>query len=257
MSGYDAWGACTVASDTSVCSIAAINPFRYRGYYYDAEIGMYYLQSRYYNPVVGRFINADEFVRLDFSLGLGLFLYCENSPVIYKDPTGYKKIVAIYYNYPGTDFKEQAYNSHNFKAKDADLIPVVSIKDFKSAWSSVSRNVEYLFLFLHGGTGRLYFKNETMTLDQIRKLPKRKVRRWVYLYSCYGGAGDESNNVAWAIAKLTDSKVSAFTKKVSYSRVFGRYIARVGRSMGCKKTFYYQRKYIWWGAIVAKSYIGE
>lgn len=45
---YDAWGVCTVVSDTSECSIATINPYRYRGYYYDNEIGMYYLQSRYY-----------------------------------------------------------------------------------------------------------------------------------------------------------------------------------------------------------------
>ena len=43
---YDAWGACTVVSDISDCSIATVNPYRYRCYYYDAEIGMYYLQSR-------------------------------------------------------------------------------------------------------------------------------------------------------------------------------------------------------------------
>ena len=50
---YDAWGKCTILSDTSGCEIATVNPFRYRGYYYDAEIGMYYLQSRYYDPDVG------------------------------------------------------------------------------------------------------------------------------------------------------------------------------------------------------------
>lgn len=56
---YDAWGKCTILSDTSGCEIATVNPFRYRGYYYDAEIGMYYLQSRYYNPEVGGgFVNA-------------------------------------------------------------------------------------------------------------------------------------------------------------------------------------------------------
>ena len=57
---YDAWGVCTIISDTSNCNIATINPFRYRGYYYDEEIAMYYLQSRYYDPMVGRFINADD-----------------------------------------------------------------------------------------------------------------------------------------------------------------------------------------------------
>jgi RHS repeat-associated protein len=56
---YDAWGACTITEDNSNCNIATINPFRYRGYYYDAEIGMYYLQSRYYDPVCSRWINPD------------------------------------------------------------------------------------------------------------------------------------------------------------------------------------------------------
>ena len=45
---YDAWGVCTISQDSSDCGIAAVNPFRYRGYYYDIEIGLYYLQSRYY-----------------------------------------------------------------------------------------------------------------------------------------------------------------------------------------------------------------
>ena len=45
---YDAWGACTVVADTSECSVAAVNPFRYRGYYFDVDTSLYYLQSRYY-----------------------------------------------------------------------------------------------------------------------------------------------------------------------------------------------------------------
>jgi len=56
---YDAWGVCTIISDISDCGIVQINPYRYRSYYYDSEIGMYYLQSRYYDPVVGRFINEN------------------------------------------------------------------------------------------------------------------------------------------------------------------------------------------------------
>ena len=58
---YDAWGAVTKAETytglTDGVDIAAVNPFRYRGYYYDSEIGMYYLQSRYYDAGVGRFIS--------------------------------------------------------------------------------------------------------------------------------------------------------------------------------------------------------
>ena len=64
---YDAWGVPTIVEDISTNDedwegdgIATVNPFRYRGYYYDNETGLYYLQSRYYDPNVGRFINADE-----------------------------------------------------------------------------------------------------------------------------------------------------------------------------------------------------
>ena len=62
---YDAWGVPTITQDSSTSQIATINPFRYRSYYYDAEIGLYYLQSRYYNPAVGRFINEDDCLELN------------------------------------------------------------------------------------------------------------------------------------------------------------------------------------------------
>ena len=86
---YDAWGVCTILSDISDCGIAQINPYRYRSYYYDSEIGMYYLQSRYYNPAVGRFINADEFCLSLFILNNNLFSYCNNNCVMNEDCSGY------------------------------------------------------------------------------------------------------------------------------------------------------------------------
>ena len=94
---YDAWGVCTVVSDTSDCSVAAVNPYRYRGYYYDPEIGMYYLQSRYYDPAVGRFVNGDsvEYVISERCFGRNLFAYCSNNPTIYADYSGYLPVVAI------------------------------------------------------------------------------------------------------------------------------------------------------------------
>ncbi len=90
---YDAWGVCTVVSDTSGCGISTVNPFRYRGYYFDDEIGMYYLQSRYYDPSLGRFVNSDApdivDAGADFSpVALNKFCYCLNSPVLNKDEQG-------------------------------------------------------------------------------------------------------------------------------------------------------------------------
>ncbi|MFR1517684.1 MAG: RHS repeat-associated core domain-containing protein [Clostridia bacterium] len=88
---YDAWGVCTVISDISETNIAAVNPYRYRGYYYDSEIGMYYLQSRYFNPIVGRFVNVDEtcFIPSDFSLSTNLWTYCLNNATNYTDSKGF------------------------------------------------------------------------------------------------------------------------------------------------------------------------
>ena len=65
------------------------NPFRYRSYVYDNETGLYYLQSRYYDPQLGRFINADAFASTGQGLlGNNMFAYCQNNPVVYADYEG-------------------------------------------------------------------------------------------------------------------------------------------------------------------------
>lgn len=82
---YDAWGNVL----TSTGSLAGVNPIRYRGYYFDTESGLYYLKSRYYDPQVGRFINADALVDAGRrSVGLNLFAYCLNDPNNSIDNTG-------------------------------------------------------------------------------------------------------------------------------------------------------------------------
>ena len=82
---YDAWGNIKVCSGVG----ADRNPLRYRGYYYDSESGLYYLQSRYYDPQLGRFISADAFVATGQGLlGNNMFAYCYNAPVNYFDYTG-------------------------------------------------------------------------------------------------------------------------------------------------------------------------
>ncbi len=84
---YDAYG--NITSQTS-SALANANPYRYRGYRYDQESGLYYLQSRYYNPVTGRFINADGMLKASNTvLGYNMFTYTENNPVMNVDPSGY------------------------------------------------------------------------------------------------------------------------------------------------------------------------
>ena len=95
---YDAWGSVTGvktkdgAAITDTAHIAYVNPFRYRGYYLDRETGLYYLQSRYYDPVVGRWLNADEALLACLQedvLMKNLYSYCENCAVIKADYSGY------------------------------------------------------------------------------------------------------------------------------------------------------------------------
>ena len=70
-------------------AMAEANPLRYRGYYYDADTEFYYLQSRYYDPAICRFINADAFASTGQGfLGLNMFAYCANNPINLLDPSG-------------------------------------------------------------------------------------------------------------------------------------------------------------------------
>lgn len=88
---YDAWGNILTKSGT----LADINPFRYRSYYYDNETQFYYLQSRYYNPEIGRFINADGYVSTRQSIiGSNMISYCENNPVVLEDSQGTRPIAS-------------------------------------------------------------------------------------------------------------------------------------------------------------------
>ena len=86
---YDAWGKPISITGSLASTVGQKNPIRYRGYYYDTETGLYYLQSRYYDPVVGRFLNADGYTTTGQGiLGNNMFAYCNNNPVMLSDPFG-------------------------------------------------------------------------------------------------------------------------------------------------------------------------
>ncbi len=91
---YDAWGKIVKINDqkpeeVAADNIANINPFRYRGYYYDTETKLYYLQSRYYDPDTGRFLNADGLIDNRGVITQNLFQYCGNNPIMHADPSGH------------------------------------------------------------------------------------------------------------------------------------------------------------------------
>ena len=100
---YDAWGCIgysvgSLNNTTLFNIIKHLSPFTYRGYCYDTEMSIYYLQSRYYSPAIGRFINTDDtriaVVTQGSVLGANLFAYCENDPISNCDYNGFIKVVS-------------------------------------------------------------------------------------------------------------------------------------------------------------------
>ena len=93
---YDAWGNCKYTYKNGGGSTGAqYNPFRYRGYYYDSDMGFYYLNDRYYDSITGRFLTPDDPSYLGANsdlLSYNLYAYCSNNPVMYVDPTGHSII---------------------------------------------------------------------------------------------------------------------------------------------------------------------
>lgn len=95
--GYDAWGYPISKTGSLAATIGTLNPFRYRGYVYDEETGLYYLRSRYYNPEWKRFINADDLVgKIGTLLCHNQYSYCGNSPILYSDQNGHAFAIGIF-----------------------------------------------------------------------------------------------------------------------------------------------------------------
>ena len=276
---YDAFG------NEKDCVGSDPNPFRYCGEYFDVESGAYYLRARYYDPGIGRFtqedthwnaanmIYGDEPQQIDaydtsiyqpstsaMRESTQLYVYCSNNAISFVDSFGYAKTYMIYYDSPNTGFEEQALNSPYYDVNDEDviLIGVVTDEDFIAAWNSMEGDIDYVYLYLHGGEGCLYFKGATMSFNgtygkSFYSLNSIYVNKKVYLFSCSGGAGDESNNVAWMFSRLTSSRVSACTGSVSYSRLFGKYLARASiHNIGGFYDFYYEKMFLLFGPIVPK-----
>ncbi len=121
---YDAWGATLTKTGSMAGTLGVHNPFRYRGYVFDLDTGLYYLRSRYYNPKWGRFINADVVLgKRGALLSHNLFAYCGNEPIIRVDPTG-----CAWY-----DFLTDSWSWISSKTNDA-WQSVIKITDSVRSW---------------------------------------------------------------------------------------------------------------------------
>ena len=92
---YDAYG--NILNINGLSEIAEVNPYRYKGYYFDSETSLYYCKSRYYSPEIIRWISQDEISYLDTSSvnGCNLYTYCNNNPIMYIDDNGNIALWAI------------------------------------------------------------------------------------------------------------------------------------------------------------------
>lgn len=130
---YDSFGNTLSIVDNSNINLGTINPFRYRSYYYDEETGLYYLNSRYYNPKIGRFINSDYIINSNFDfVSNNLFSYTSNNFINYEDKIGTSIKSAFTFLRKGA--KETVYNCMNFKEKSSYL------KTEKKSKSTGSKN---------------------------------------------------------------------------------------------------------------------
>ena len=160
---YDAWGRPYSTTGSLASTLGADNPLRYRGYVYDTETGLYYLQSRYNNPEWGRFINADAFITTGQGFaGNNMFAYCNNNPVNYVDSSGKYSysFASDYAGWIGQLFGEWLYEiiTTDEDEKDVNGLPTVNATT-KKVFNSVVRNTE---ISIGIGMG---FEGEATVLD--------------------------------------------------------------------------------------------
>lgn len=264
---YDIFGAITAVKNgsnqtiTDTTSLAFLNPLRYRGYVFDDETGLYYLQSRYYDPVTGRFINADMYADTGSGspLSTNMFAYCENNTLRFCDFNGEKTsdsrvfgtihytnyVYVIYYSYSGGsgNFLTQArQNYHYFAISPTKLVGVQTKNDFIKAWNSIDSKYKYVFILVHGGEGFLSFKDGE--IYNFSSLKQKSFLQKVWLFSCKGGfSRGRYSRVSRSIAlRAVGAIVYALECSLSYSlQPFWGYYARPSR--GSKGYWIYERCY--------------
>ena len=125
--GYDAWGAPLWCTGELAETLGKVQPFRYRGYVFDEETGLYYLRSRYYNPRWGRFVNADVLIGAGKLLSHNLFAYCDNVPVSFSDKHGQTRENSFFYE---TTIEDVAGNCA------CQTIPEIIFRNYIGEWPS-------------------------------------------------------------------------------------------------------------------------
>ena len=238
---YDAWGR-ELSWSTLNSGYAGLlygNPLTYRGYIYDRETGFYYLQSRYYDPTIGRFLNADDTQYLGASgtlLSLNLFVYCENDAITNVDKEGTSLVsffvnafrkcfpkntdIVIYYYSKKSNKNMDKIAYQNLYTKSALYCSVESANDLERSlrFFATCKNIRNIYLYVHGGEDALHMYGQDMT--DFSSLIPLNISGKIYLFSCRG-----ARTVAEKIAMYTQTTVVACYYKVSFEHG----CARVGK----------------------------
>ena len=213
-------------------TMAAVNPLRYRGYYYDAETGLYYLQSRYYDPALKRFLNADGLASTGQGiLGTNMFAYCGNDPVAFCDPRGHSLVlvplegdgqhvdVFIYYHHPQSEKNMDQFAMAQAYSENALFFPVQSFQDLLLSFNDIPSYTNNVYLYLHGDDYSLiFFYNLHFTEENVKNhIPEIDISGDIYLFSCHGG-----KTIAPALSSATGERVHASNEGVSFTDGFAR-----------------------------------
>lgn len=193
-----------------------LNPFRYRGYIYDEETGLYWIKNRYYCPEFHRFLNADILLGVDERLFYhNSFSYAINNPVVLGDSAGYLTAYILYDSRENTSdgttggFVDQAEHYRwMLEGQGYEVIMLgytnISDKDtgFIAQWNSMEEEFDRLVILGHGAPGSIDARGErligTPTLDThyaFTNLDKKSIS-YVELYTCNGATPDEHGNSA-------------------------------------------------------------
>ncbi len=238
---YNAWGAVEFivpfGIDPAVTTVlATVSPFTYRGYCYDFDLGLYYLQSRYYDPQICRFINADSTDYLGATgtlLSYNLFAYCENDPVDYVDPSGTTLAEYLYKNYKGYGYvKKQNKNSVLMKSSNSEiLISVVNNSILISAYMYIYGDLSTIRFATKSTYKNEFVKGiEKIWSGTFSEVFDEKVTLKTKIYLCksyavkvnmlnkYGKSQRTSNMSNWKLSNLGSLKIyKGGTNKKNYS----------------------------------------
>ena len=219
-------------------SFGAVNPLRYRGYVYDREPQLYYLQSRYYDPELGRFINADAYASTGQGiLGNNMFAYCGNNPIACTDFSGYRYSNAcsmssldssgkfcvnyiIYYFHPDSDKNLDGNALQNHSEISSIFVGVGSFEELINAFNKTPSYVDNVYIYLHSDENKLFFLDSpSASAEEIEgSFEAVDIHENVYLFACCAGRGE----IASAMAKASNCTVIASVYKVSFGKGYAR-----------------------------------